>query len=154
MAEHRLSVCRLLWRLQEEIDGLYARIAVHDALPRAVIATWTADPSHGSTSGAATSSSSSASRTTSARSSDASGHKPRPKYHTLKPEGLGAGAADVVGRCLLGSAADEVYILQPIREHDPADVYLDMNRALGNIAVRSRHVGTELIRVAKPAEKA
>ena len=37
MAEHRLSVCRLLWRLQEEIDDLYARIAVHDALPRAVI---------------------------------------------------------------------------------------------------------------------
>ena len=37
MAEHRLSVCRLLWRLQEEIDDLHARIAVHDALPRAVI---------------------------------------------------------------------------------------------------------------------
>jgi hypothetical protein len=37
MAEHRLSVCRLLWRLQERIDDLYARIALHDALPRAVI---------------------------------------------------------------------------------------------------------------------
>ena len=37
MAEHRLSVCRLLWRLHEEIDDLYARIAVRDALPRPVI---------------------------------------------------------------------------------------------------------------------
>ena len=37
MAEHRLSLCRLLWRLQEGIDDLYARIAVRDALPRAVI---------------------------------------------------------------------------------------------------------------------
>ena len=37
MAEHRLSVCRPLRGLQEEIDDLYARIARHDALPRAVI---------------------------------------------------------------------------------------------------------------------
>ena len=37
MAELRRAVCRLLWRLQEEIDDLCTRIAVHDALPRAVI---------------------------------------------------------------------------------------------------------------------
>jgi hypothetical protein len=54
----------------------------------------------------------------------------------------------------LDSAADEVFILQQIREHVPADVYLDVKRALDNIAVRSRHVGTELIRVAKTVEKA
>ena len=59
----------------------------------------------------------------------------------------------MVDRCLLDSAADEVFILQQIREHVPADVYLDVKRALGNIAVRSRHVGTELIRVTKTVEK-
>ena len=90
----------------------------------------------------------------SARSSDASGHKPRPKCYTLKPEGLGAGAADVVGRCLLDSAADEVFILQQIRERVRADVHLDVKRALDKIAVRSGHVGTELIRMAKTVEKA
>ena len=63
-------------------------------------------------------------------------------------------AADVVGRCLLDSAADEVFILQQIREHAPADVYLDVKRALGSIAVRSRHVGTELMHVAKTVETA
>ena len=45
-------------------------------------------------------------------------------------------------------------ILQQIRKHVPAEVYLDVKRALDNIAVRSRHVGTELIRVAKTVEKA
>ena len=60
----------------------------------------------------------------------------------------------MVDRCLLASPADEVFILQQIREHVPADVYLEVKLALDNIAVRSRHVGTELIRVAKDIEKA
>ena len=33
-------------------------------------------------------------------------------------------------------------------------IYIDVKRALDNIAVRSRHVGTELVRVAKDIEKA
>lgn len=60
----------------------------------------------------------------------------------------------MVDRCLMDNVQDEVFILQQIREHVPADVYIDVKRALGNIAVRSRHVGTELIRVAKDIEKA
>ena len=90
----------------------------------------------------------------SAKSSSGSGRKPRPTYYTLNPEGFGAGAANVVDRCIMDNARDEVFILQQIREHVPADVYFDVKRALDNIAVRSRHVGTELIRVAKDIEKA
>ena len=99
MAEHRLSVCRLLWRLQEEIDDLHARIALHDALPRAIIDDMDCGPESWIDIRRGYVEQLQRSRTTSARSSDASGHKPRPKYYTLKREGLGAGAADVVGRC-------------------------------------------------------
>ena len=60
----------------------------------------------------------------------------------------------MVGRCLMDKVQDEVFTLQRIQEHVPADVYLDVKRALHNITVRSRHVGTELIRVAKDIEKA
>ena len=78
----------------------------------------------------------------------------RPRFYDLKPEGYGAGAADVVGRCLLDSAADEVFILQQIRARVQAEVYVDVKRALDNIAIRSRDMGTELILVAKSVEKA
>ena len=54
----------------------------------------------------------------------------------------------------MDNVQDEVFILQQIREHVPADVSIDVKRALDNIAVRSRHVGTELIRVAKSVERA
>ena len=60
----------------------------------------------------------------------------------------------MVDRCLMDNVQDEVFILQQIREHVPADVYLEVKRALDNIAVHSRHVGTELIRMAKDIEKA
>ena len=60
----------------------------------------------------------------------------------------------MVDGCLMDNVQDEVFILQQIRARVPAEVYVDTKRALGNIAVRSRHVGAELIRVAKTVEKA
>ena len=73
----------------------------------------------------------------------------RPRYHNLNPEGLATGAANVVDRCLMDSAQDEVFVLEKIKPHLSAAAYAEVKQALGNIATRSSHVGTELIRVTK-----
>ena len=143
-----LQVCHRIWRLQEEIRDLEQLVTIHDAIrvslhgpvwwveSRRVLVDERRELETGS-----------------AKSSSGSGRKPRPTYYTLTPEGFGAGAANVVGRCLMDNVQDEVFILQQIREHVPAHVYVEVKRALDN-SVRSRHVGTELIRVAKDIEKA
>ena len=157
MAEQRARIlgrCKLISLIQEQIDELCARIAADGALPRAIRDDMASGPQSGSISAAATSSGSEASGTTSLSSPGAGSRTTCARLCDLNPDGLGAGAADVVGRCLLDSAADEVFMLQQIRVHDPAEVYGEVKRALGNIAVRSRHVGTELSRVAKTVEKA
>ena len=76
----------------------------------------------------------------------------RPRHYNLNPEGLANGAANVVGRCLMGSAQDEAFILEKIKPHLSVAAYAEVKQALGNIATRSRHVGTELIRVTKCIE--
>ena len=73
----------------------------------------------------------------------------RPRYYNLSPEGLTTGAANVVDRCLMDSAQDEVFVLEKIKPHLSAAAYAKVKQALGNIATRSRQVGTELIRVTK-----
>ena len=73
----------------------------------------------------------------------------RPRYYNLHPEGLATGAANVVDRCLMDSAQDEVFILEKIKPHLSVAAYAEVKQALGNIATRSRHVGAELIRVTK-----
>ena len=145
----RLRICQRILRLQEEIRDL-GRSSPSTMQSQS----HSTAPSGGSRAGASSSTKVASLMTGSAKSSSGSGRKPRPTYYTLNPEGFGAGAANVVDRCLMDNVQDEVFILQQIREHVPADVYLEVKRALDNISVRSRHVGTELIRVAKDIEKA
>ena len=73
----------------------------------------------------------------------------RPRHYNLNPEGLATGAANVVDRCLMDPAQDEVFILDKIKPHLSVAAYAEVKQAVGNIATRSRHVGTELIRVTK-----
>ena len=73
----------------------------------------------------------------------------RPRHYNLNPEGLANGAANLVDRCLMDSAQDEVFILEKIKPHLSVAAYAEVKQALRNIATRSRHVGTELIRVTK-----
>ena len=63
-----------------------------------------------------------------------------------------AEAANVVDRCLLDSMHDEVFIMQAVKSLPP-EVQADIKKALGNMAVRSRHVGLELIRVCREIER-
>ena len=52
----------------------------------------------------------------------------------------------------MDSMHDEVFIMQAIRQL-PLETQADIKKALGNMAVRSRHVGLELIRVCKEIER-
>ena len=69
----------------------------------------------------------------------------RPRHYNLNPEGLANGTANVVDRCLMDSAQDEVFVPKKIKPHLSVAAYAEVKQALGNIATPSRHVGTELI---------
>ena len=49
----------------------------------------------------------------------------------------------------MDSTQDEVFILEKIKSHLSVADFAEVTQALGNTATRSRHVGTELIRMTK-----
>ena len=55
---------------------------------------------------------------------------------------------DIVERLLLDNMADEVFILQTLKDVD-AETRDKIRRALDNIAARSRHIGQQLIEVVR-----
>ena len=73
----------------------------------------------------------------------------RPRFHRLK-ESYGNQTRDVVDRLLMDNAADEVFVLQTVREHLDPEAYAAVRRALEQIATRSRHIGKHLCELADP----
>ena len=71
----------------------------------------------------------------------------RPRFTYLKPDGNYNRSKDIVERLLLDSMADEVFVLQSVRDKLDKEAYAAVQRALGNISARSRHIGQELCRV-------
>ena len=76
---------------------------------------------------------------------------PRPRLTTLH-EGSYNMSKDIVERLLLDNMADEVFILQTLKDLD-AETREEIRRALDNIAARSRHIGQQLIECVQPVEK-
>ena len=72
---------------------------------------------------------------------------PRPRFTTLH-EGSYNMSKDIVERLLLDNMADEVFILQALKDLD-AETREEIRRALDNIAARSRHIGQQLIEVVR-----
>ena len=112
-----LQIYHRFWRLQEEIRDLELLIIIHDAIPESLRGpVWWVESRRA--------------LVDESRELDdrlrAILQREWPKapttYYTLNPEGFGAGAANVVGRCLMNNVQGEVFILQQIRERVPADV--------------------------------
>ena len=78
----------------------------------------------------------------------------RPRFTELKPDGSYNRSKDIVERLLLDSMADEVFVLQSVRGKVDEEAYAAVQRALDNIAARSRHIGQELCRVLKSQRSA
>ena len=72
--------------------------------------------------------------------------KERPHSTTLHPEGSYNATKDIVERLLMDNMQDEVFILQKLKGPEEAAI----RRALDNISTRSRHLGQQLIEVARP----
>jgi len=77
----------------------------------------------------------------------------RPRFTELKPDGSYNRSKDIVER-LLDSMADEVFVLQSVKGKVDEEAYAAVQRALDNIAARSRHIGQELCRVLKSQRSA
>ena len=77
----------------------------------------------------------------------------RPRFHRLKPEAYGNQTRDVVDRLLMDNTADEVFVLQTVREHLDPEAYAAVRRALDQIATRSRHIGKHLCELADTVPK-
>ncbi len=73
----------------------------------------------------------------------------RPRFTTLHPEGSYNMSKDIVERLLLDNMADEVFILQTLKDKVDAETREEIRRALDNIAARSRHIGQQLIEVVR-----
>lgn len=73
---------------------------------------------------------------------------PRPRFTTLR-EGSYNMSKDIVERLLLDNMADEVFILQTLKDKVDAETREEIRRALDNIAARSRHIGQQLIEVVR-----
>ena len=69
-------------------------------------------------------------------------------YRNLKPETFRNSTHDIVDRLLLDNAADEVFVLQSIRERLDPETYEAARRALDPIAARSRQIGQHLCELA------
>ena len=78
----------------------------------------------------------------------------RPRFTELKPDGSYNRSKDIVERLLLDSMADEVFVLQSVKGKVDEEAYAAVQRALDNIAARSRHIGQELCRVLKSQRSA
>ena len=74
---------------------------------------------------------------------------PRPRFTVLHPEGSYNMSKDIVERLLLDNMADEVFILQTLKDKVDAETREEIRRALDNIAARSRHIGQHLIEVVR-----
>ena len=70
------------------------------------------------------------------------------RYHTLNTETFRNQTHDIVDRLLLDSMADEVFVLQTVRDRLDPKTYEDVKRALEQIAARSRHIGRHLCELA------
>ena len=75
----------------------------------------------------------------------------RPRFTELKPDGSYNRSKDIVER-LLDSMADEVFVLQSVKGKVDEEAYAAVQRALGYITARSRHIGQELCRVLKSVQ--
>ena len=53
----------------------------------------------------------------------------------------------------MDNAADEVFVLQTVREHLDPEAYAAARRALDQIATRSRHIGKHLCELADTVPK-
>ena len=78
----------------------------------------------------------------------------RPRFTELKPDGSCNRSKDIVERLLMDSMADEVFVLQSVKGKVDEEAYAAVQRALDNIAARSRHIGQELRRVLKSQRSA
>ena len=74
---------------------------------------------------------------------------PRPRFAAIHPQGSYNGTKDVVDRLMMGSMADECFVLQSIRGKVDPETLDEVRRALSNIAARSRHIGKHLIEVSR-----
>jgi hypothetical protein len=74
----------------------------------------------------------------------------RPRYTALHPEGSYNETKNIVDRLLMDSTADEVFVLQSIRDKVDPETLAEVQRALDNIAARSRHIGQHLVELSKP----
>ena len=70
------------------------------------------------------------------------------RYRTLNTETFTNKTRDIVDRLLLDSMADEVFVLQTVRDRLDPKTYEDVRRALDQIAARSRHIGRHLCELA------
>ena len=78
----------------------------------------------------------------------------RPRYTALHPKGSYNETKDIVNRLLLmDSAADEVFVLQSIRDKVDPETLAEVRRALDNFAARSRHIGQHLVELSKPRDR-
>ena len=74
------------------------------------------------------------------------------RYHNLDPEAYRNRTHDIVDRLLMDNMADEVYVLQSVRERLDPQTFAAVKRALDQIAARSRHIGQHLFELANTVD--
>ena len=76
----------------------------------------------------------------------------RIRYYNPDPEAYGNATRDIVDRLLMDNMADEVCVLQSVRDRLDPETYALVKRALDQIAARSRHIGQHLCELANTVE--
>ena len=76
----------------------------------------------------------------------------RIRYYNTDPEAYKNATRDIVDRLLMDNAADEVCVLQSVRDRLDPETYALVKRALDQIATRSRHIGQHLCELANTVD--
>ena len=72
----------------------------------------------------------------------------RIRYQNPDPEAYKNATRNTVDRLLMDNMADEVCVLQSVRDRLDPETYALVKRALDQIAARSRHIGQHLCELA------